>query len=73
MTEALGQATILIVDDAHENIDVLSGILRADYKVKAATSGEKALEIVRTSEAKFEPKNPHPPVIKYFIVSPSFQ
>ena len=51
MTEALGQATILVVDDAHENIDVLSGILREEYKVKAATTGEKALEIVETSKS----------------------
>ncbi|MDQ6992522.1 MAG: response regulator [Mariprofundus sp.] len=37
---------ILIVDDATENIDVLSGILVNDYVVKAATSGERALKIV---------------------------
>ena len=37
--------TILVVDDAPENIDVLSGILRADYKVRAAINGEKALAI----------------------------
>lgn len=36
---------ILIVDDTPEYIDVLSNILRADYKVMAATNGEKALEI----------------------------
>ncbi len=51
MTDTTAQATILIVDDAHENIDVLSGILRADYKVKAATSGEKALNIVANTES----------------------
>lgn len=36
---------ILIVDDTPENIDVLSGVLRPHYKVKAAVSGEKALKI----------------------------
>ncbi len=36
--------TILVVDDTPENIDVLAGILRQDYKVKAAPSGEKALK-----------------------------
>ena len=51
MTDTTAQATILIVDDAHENIDVLSGILRADYKVKAATSGKKALNIVVNTES----------------------
>src|SRR4030065_172161 len=34
---------ILIVDDAHENLHVLINILRDDYVISAATSGEKAL------------------------------
>lgn len=37
--------TVLVVDDAPENIDVLSGILRPHYKVKAATNGDKALAL----------------------------
>jgi putative two-component system response regulator len=37
--------TILVVDDAPENIDVLSGVLRSEYKVKAALNGERALKI----------------------------
>jgi len=36
---------ILVVDDTPENIDVLSGVLRAEYKVKAALNGERALKI----------------------------
>jgi diguanylate cyclase (GGDEF)-like protein/PAS domain S-box-containing protein len=36
---------ILIVDDMNENIHVLIGILRADYAIVAATSGEKALDL----------------------------
>jgi len=36
--------TVLIVDDVPENIDVLSGILSAEYKVKAAVNGERALK-----------------------------
>jgi putative two-component system response regulator len=36
---------ILVVDDAPENIDVISGALKAHYKVKASTSGERALKI----------------------------
>jgi len=39
--------TILVVDDTPENIDVLSGVLRPAYKVKAALNGEKALSIAR--------------------------
>ncbi len=38
--------TILVVDDTPENIDILSGVLREDYKVKAALNGERALKIV---------------------------
>ena len=37
--------TILIVDDAPENIDLLDGVLNKDYKIKAALNGEKALKI----------------------------
>ncbi len=37
--------TILIVDDIPENVDVLSGILRPRYKVKAALNGARALKI----------------------------
>jgi putative two-component system response regulator len=40
-------ATILVVDDNPENIALLSGILRAQYKVKMATSGAKALSIMQ--------------------------
>mgnify|MGYP000013150038 CR=1 FL=1 len=36
---------ILVVDDVVDNIKLISEILRKDYKVKAATSGEKALQI----------------------------
>jgi diguanylate cyclase (GGDEF)-like protein/PAS domain S-box-containing protein len=36
---------ILIVDDVHENLHVLMNLLREDYAIVAATSGEKALEL----------------------------
>ncbi len=36
---------ILVVDDAPENVELLNLILEHDYTVKAALSGEKALEI----------------------------
>ena len=47
MREAV--ATILIVDDSPENLAVLNELLHADYRVRAATSGSKALSVVKTS------------------------
>ncbi|MCK9379480.1 MAG: EAL domain-containing protein [Sulfuritalea sp.] len=38
---------ILIVDDVSENLHALMSILRDDYAITAATSGEKALELAR--------------------------
>ncbi|TAA45897.1 response regulator [Corallincola spongiicola] len=43
------KATILVVDDTPENIDVLAGLLRDDYNVKAAKNGEIALKIAHLS------------------------
>ena len=40
--------TILIVDDVPGNIDVLAAVLRGEYKIKAATSGDKALALAHT-------------------------
>ncbi|WP_428355415.1 HD domain-containing phosphohydrolase [Methyloprofundus sp.] len=44
-------ATLLIVDDTPENIDVLRGILKQDYKIKVASNGEKALRIAQSESA----------------------
>ncbi len=41
-------ATILIVDDVPENIDILGGILSDFYNVKVATNGRKALQLAET-------------------------
>ncbi len=41
------KATILVVDDTPENIDVLSGILKQHYRIKAALNGHIALKIAR--------------------------
>ena len=38
---------ILIVDDLHENLHGLMQLLREDYAILAATSGEKAIELAR--------------------------
>lgn len=37
--------TILVVDDTPDNLALMSGLLKNDYKVKVANSGEKALRI----------------------------
>ena len=39
------KATVLVVDDTPENIDILVGILGDEYKVKVAIDGPKALTI----------------------------
>ena len=43
--EDLETTSILVVDDVPDNIKVISDVIRSDYQVKAATSGEKALKI----------------------------
>jgi len=41
-------ATILVVDDTPANLSLMTGLLRDEYKVKAAIDGEKALRIVHS-------------------------
>ena len=45
MENLFKQQTVLVVDDSKTNIAVLAEVLRQDYTVRAATGGEKALEI----------------------------
>ncbi len=45
--DANGLGTVLVVDDVPENITVLAGILRGQYRVVFATRGADALAIVR--------------------------
>lgn len=47
MSEIVDRPRILLVDDVHENLHALMGILRDDYAIVAATSGEKALALAR--------------------------
>lgn len=54
--------TVLVVDDEPSNIDLLKGVLPADCKVKAATSGEKALKIAQ--------KPPYPDLILLDVMMP---
>lgn len=48
MSPLLNNKTILIVDDAPENLSIL-GELFSIYKVKVALNGEKALEILEAN------------------------
>ncbi len=53
---------ILIVDDSADSIQLLSGVLKEKYKVKAATSGDRALKIAQ--------KVPPPDFILLDVVMP---
>jgi sigma-B regulation protein RsbU (phosphoserine phosphatase) len=42
---SLREATVLVVDDTPDNLTLMVGLLKDDYKVKVARNGEKALQI----------------------------
>ncbi len=46
----LSKPTILIVDDAPENIDLLRVILEGEYRVRIALNGEKAIELATNAQ-----------------------
>jgi putative two-component system response regulator len=48
MTSSPERASVLIVDDTPDNLTLMFGLLKDQYKVKAANSGEKALKIARS-------------------------
>ncbi|QDQ25139.1 two-component system response regulator [Chitinimonas arctica] len=50
MNESPARQTVLIVDDTPDNIQLLSALLRDQYKTKVATSGYKAIEIAQSSQ-----------------------
>jgi putative two-component system response regulator len=54
--------TILLVDDAPENLTVLGELLQANYEVRAATSGPRALVVAATP--------PHPDLILLDVMMP---
>lgn len=56
------QPMILVVDDTPDNLAFISGILRDQYRVKVATSGEKAIAIAQNS--------PQPDLILLDILMP---
>ena len=51
MIPAVEKKTILVVDDAPANIQVVNSILKDTYKVRIATNGAKALELVNVAPA----------------------
>lgn len=53
---------LLIVDDTPQNLELLTGILKPDYRIKVATSGIKALQIVK--------QDPKPDLILLDIMMP---
>lgn len=44
-------ASILVVDDTPENVDVLAGVLSPHYTVKVALAGDKALRIAQSASS----------------------
>jgi serine phosphatase RsbU (regulator of sigma subunit) len=62
MTANEEKKTILVVDDAPANIQVVNSILKDTYKVRIATNGTKALELVNVA--------PPPDLILLDIVMP---
>ena len=50
MQPLIPKQCVLVVDDSPENIDLLSEVLRDEYRIRVATSGEKALKIVYSDE-----------------------
>ena len=43
LAETSDKQTLLIVGDTPQNVELLGAVLGADYRIKAATSGERAL------------------------------
>ena len=56
------QSSVLIVDDTPTNLDLLHEILKDEYRVRVATSGEKALELAA--------RHPLPDIILLDIMMP---
>ena len=50
MPQSQKQYTVLVVDDAKENLDLVSTLLKPKYRVKAAINAEKALKIVLSDD-----------------------
>ena len=59
----MNKDTLLVVDDTPENLTLMAGLLRDEYRVKVATNGEKAISIARNE--------PHPDLILLDIMMPT--
>jgi putative two-component system response regulator len=46
LTQTQTKSSLLLVDDAPENLELIGGLLGDLYKVKVAASGERALKIL---------------------------
>jgi phosphoserine phosphatase RsbU/P len=62
MTDVVEKKLVLIVDDAPANLQVVRSILKDDFKIIVATSGAKALDLVKA--------NPHPDLILLDVMMP---
>src|SRR3954468_22403332 len=51
MIPPVEKKTVLVVDDAPANIQVVNSILKDSYKIRIATNGTKALELVNVAPA----------------------
>lgn len=49
-TEINEKATILVIDDTPDNLSLISGLLKHNYRTKVANSGEKALKYLEANE-----------------------
>jgi len=62
VTEPGEKKLVLVVDDAPANLQVVNSILKDDFKIRVATSGAKALELVKVK--------PHPDLILLDVMMP---
>ena len=49
MNEPNQKKTVLLVDDAPANIQIVNSILKDIYKIRIATNGAKALELAKVA------------------------
>src|SRR5580693_5540385 len=62
MTVTDEKKLVLIVDDAPANLQMMRAILKDDFKIRVATSGAKALDLVKAE--------PHPDLILLDVMMP---
>src|SRR5271163_2455719 len=49
MSSDANKQVILLVDDTPANIHIAQAILKDEFRIRVATSGEKALELIKTA------------------------